>query len=44
MKSDIGSGAIERFDLSKPGADDRYAVLRDVIPEALSGSSRFRVE
>ena len=37
MKSGVGGGAIERFDLtSLVPKDDRYAVLRDLIPEAFA--------
>ena len=37
MMSDAGSGPLERFDLtSLVPRDDRYAVLRDLIPEAFS--------
>ena len=37
MTADAASGAIERFDLtSLVPKDDRYAVLRDLVPEAFS--------
>lgn len=37
MTSQADSGAIERFDLtSLVPKDDRYAVLRDLIPEAFA--------
>ena len=37
MARDVGSGSLERFDLtSLVPKDDRYAVLRDLIPEAFA--------